>query len=691
MGRRHWKAPLEPITRDPERKPFVTFDCEWWPADASIDRGRWLELRVISVYQAPEDGGRRAHAGQRWYRSVDDFLASELTRDNRGKTFYAHAGGRFDFAFLLAPLKSHGFHVECRFSGSACVHMSVWPEGAATDDDPSWTFGDSYFLLRKPLAKIMEAVGMEKGSKESIFETDERKLRHYCMNDAVGLYVGLSRLQEAILELGGEMRGTIAATAMWLFRRMYLKRTIHPKKTINRIARLAYASSRVEAIRPRCDEADYFDINSSFPASMKKPQPADFLFADQKWSPGELAIVRARVRVPEDTYLPPLPYRRQRVDALGLRDVRASANDGRLFFATGEWEAWFDSADLELLLGTGGRIVRVLDVLHFEGFTDLGQYVEDLYKKKADGSNTELERETYKILLNGLYGKFSEHSSKEQILLNPSGAQIAELVGEGASPMEVLPGIFRVERVMHVQHEHVPIGVHITALSRSLLHDYLSRAREVYYTDTDSVIVSRADRGAYDDVTSWTELGLLKPEYDIREGRFFASKMYAIRAVDVGKPDAGEQRKVKAKGFSGLTWDDFMGLAEYRDHQFHRMSSLKEMISLAARGHTDDVRGLVDRAVRDNMGPGEFVESLEHLRAAARTALRPVELDFEKGLSPLTMSKRCIDHAANDSRPWTVREIEQWQPSDDAKALAKDLDRARAARKAIRLAAGSST
>src|SRR5687768_12723103 len=68
-------------------RDFLTYDLEWIPGT--------LQVRLVGVF----DGSR-----YRCYSSLEAFIANELTHKNRGKWFYAHAGGLADFQFVLEQL-----------------------------------------------------------------------------------------------------------------------------------------------------------------------------------------------------------------------------------------------------------------------------------------------------------------------------------------------------------------------------------------------------------------------------------------------------------------------------------------------------------------------------------------------------------------------------------------------------------
>jgi hypothetical protein len=405
----------------------MVYDMEWIPGQ--------LEVRLLGLY----DGDR-----YRAFHKVDDFLNAVLVRENADKWLYAHYGGMADAQFLLQRLASRadeGFQIDASFSGSSAIIIHV------TRGELSWHFIDSFWLLRDRLSKIGEAVGLEKmgeeyacdnfpncghvdsnemkyldpcscthsygahdkqpGTKDlaclacgcrkydgdhpyamCVFWAPIAELTTYNERDCVILYKAIERFEQTLLDLGGQLQMTIASCAMHLFRRKYLQDDIRTVAAVNGWARKAYTSSRVEVFQTHCENAHYFDLNSSFPFAMTFDCPGNVKKMRAKKLPpyGSIYIAECEIIVPE-MYLPPLPFR----------------HDGRVFFPTGTWTSWFSNIDLELLQKRGGRIVKVIQSIEFEKQSSLREYAIDIYAKRK-AATTSYEKLILKYLLNSLGG-----------------------------------------------------------------------------------------------------------------------------------------------------------------------------------------------------------------------------------------------------------------------------------------------
>ncbi len=519
--------------------------------------------------------------------------------------YYAHAGGLADIEYVLEWLldnPGHGYTVSCAFSGSSAIIVRV------SRGKYFWNFLDSYWLLRAPLRKIGEFMGLEKGGAEGsteLFYAPISVLMPYNQNDCFILYEAIRRLEDTVLGLGGRLEMTIASTAMSLFRRRYLTRAIQTNVDINDLASEAYIASRVEVFEHECHNADYWDINSSFPYSMTFDAPGDLIGTSKRMKDDEsIKIVKAHISVKECD-IPPLPYR--------------TPEDKRIYFPTGSWSGWFSHIDLQLLEKTGHRINRIDKVLSFEPFHDLKAYSEEIYNLRKL-SKDEAEREILKYLLNSLYGKFAEGEEKSQYLINPPAEfyDVPEWNSKKADKGErpeppyrsyINPGIFEYVQKREIPHRHVPIAMHITALSRRWLYEYMAESERVFYCDTDGFAIPK-DTSGY--VTS-KELGKLKHEKVIVEGHFHAPKTYAYQAALPEGVHGPLQYTIKAKGISRpldengdsrrLTYQDYCNLLEHKELPIERFSRVRGLLKMKdPRVH--DVR--INKTLRDTVNPKRY-------------------------------------------------------------------------------------
>lgn len=569
------------LTNERERPELLVYDLEWVPGS--------MELRIVGVF----DG-----QGYRYYRTVAEFIAGELTYRNRGKWFYAHAGGMADFQFLLPELHRQGYFVQGAISGSSVITARItkgtWSSKrqCMIPGRNVWHFVDSFWLLRDSLRAIggWLGAGFEKGNVEQSIDwyrtASFEELRDYNEQDCRILYAGIKLFEQTFYELGGQLKKTQASCAMDLFRRRFLTRDVRTHDAVNTYAREAYYASRVEVFSHYTEDARYYDINSSFPFAMTAELPGEFngsVTGRLPTKPGPY-LADVEVEVP-DIWLPPLPKR----------------YGHRLFFPTGRWRGLYSGVDVELLERAGGRILKVHRSLMFQPFHDLKGYVDEIYALRKE--STGFPKQVYKLALNSLYGKFGESEVKTQLMFNPP--EIDPKWGPG--PM---PGIYLYDQIADIPHMHTPLAVYVTAIARRRLYDFMAEAGSAHYCDTDGF-------STFAQFVDNKELGGLKLEKNIEKAWFIQPKMYGM--VVGGKFEA------KAKGFS---------LGKLGEQQ------LREQFELLRSGGKIPVRRMA--RVSENIRRGD---------------LSPREVTYLKGVSLNSIKKRQTLDNGVDTRPWTVGEL----------------------------------
>lgn len=608
---------IRPRKKKARLRRFLSFDLEWSKGSkvpsVSFNCDVWRpRLRMVGVY----DGER-----YRYYRTVEQFFDGELTHRNRGKWFYAHAGGLADMAFLLEYLADNpDYSVDASFSGSSAIIVHI-KRGRM-----KWTFVDSLWLIRKSLADIAKSIGMAKGDIES-FDAPFAELVEYNELDCVILWKAIHAFQARLLSLGGELQMTQASSAMWLFRKRFLKQEIMTSPGLNKIARNAYFASRVEPFKTGCRDAFYYDINSSFPHAMTFDCPGNLIGTGRKWNEDKLSIVEATVSVPSDCYFPPVPKRYKQ----------------SVFFPVGTWRGHFTGTDLELLLETGGRVRKVHEALTFDSFDGLTGYAETLYEMRRKTTD-EVDRLVLKLLLNSLYGKFAELSEKTSLMLHPDKTpEVPDANRNGNQRKGIVDvdmlfaGAYIVTKEVKVKHCHVPISVQITSRARAALYRYMKQAGEFYYCDTDGFCAKRPD------IPTTDALGGLKKEQEVGEGVFLRPKVYRL------------DDRVRAKGFT--LKPDRTELVFLKDGT---EVPLEKLPKEEQKRYTKEYEA--DRFIRLMNGEAITMRRFGRVRETFSRAggpedIYPTERTISKRLRSKARTKRKWLKGGN-SRPWHVRELE---------------------------------
>ena len=620
-----------------------------------------LVLRLAGYYdQQPvdeEDGNSVMAERYEVFKTVAELVEFMLVREHRGMWFYAHAGGLSDMEFVLDELlnqikeelassrskvtfgpggerleetvkasdkKGVSWTIKASFSGSSAILIHV------TRGKHTWHFVDSYWLFRDKLSKIGESIGIKKVDEDKR-RTPEETRRYYAETplstlipynkvDCEILWKAVQKFEEEVVALGGQLQQTIASTAMNLFRRAYLKQTIHTSEVGNRIAMKSYYASRVEVHERYVDVFNIFDINSSFPYSMTFPLPGNLMGMSTRLPDEDsddcLYVADVTIEVP-DMPVPPLPFR--------------TPEDSRVFFPTGRWRSWFTSTDIRLALREGCMIHKVHECYQYEPFLDFARYAQEIYALRL-ASKTSFRKLLLKYLLNSLYGKAAESLLKQEMLINPSEE---ELDREKLQMLQ--PGVWLQEKEVAISHRHVIVSSIITALSRRHLFDYAKMCTEqekpMLYCDTDSV-ATRATLPTGD------KLGQLKLEKKMSWAEFVAPKIYRGEGEELKDGLWKKVKLAKAKGFS---------LGKFEDQL--------EILGRVIDGEQIGVQTMVRmRELYRSIGDGPI-----------ETA--PYEQLVIKALTQRMLSKRYA-YPDGKTRAWTVAEI----TSGDFQAKGFDFD-----------------
>lgn len=567
----------------PKVRKFATID---------IEATDWVKPYAVGFY----DGVKY----QDWIG--DDCIAKALDSVLRpeyvGYWIYAHNGGNYDFTFFLRRLLSRSmerrFKTEITPIGSCMFRLDVYEYDRDGDKKHTskhwkvkWTFIDSARLMPIKLSEMGETFGITKKveltmSYNDLAKPENRELmRRYLKTDCVSLYQGVGKIQGIINKLGGQLGPTLPATSLDLFRRRYQRDDIYTNRHFltckdygkkiaesecegcgHEFIRDAYFGGRTEIFRMKYSaaydhdhpEAYLFDVNSMYPACMLAPMPVgsgvlvEDLTEAQVYSNAKIktGIVDCDVEIPDDCYLPPLPYVPK--NAKGERK-------GKLIFPTGRFSGTWDTAELCLLKKVGGRILRTRKSMWFEEETIFTRFVKTIYKyrDKSDPLWNKGMDWIAKILLNAAYGKFAMREERSRFVIHPDDV-------EDMTPIDFDADIWQEDLRVTPSYIVPQLAVHITALARAqlwgILYDIIScrcdkRCRpgkcplggRIYYCDTDSVVCSGVK------LKTGGELGMLKLENTITRAEFVLPKLYLIETLEESKKKKSEKRlKVKAKG-----------------------------------------------------------------------------------------------------------------------------------------------
>lgn len=714
MPRRRYRAAnafLEPIIGEVKRRSFCVFDIESKDGDTQVMG--FTRPFLVGFYDAargPDDGyeeyRNESHLQNRsWERRhcdpggcIDKLLTRCLTTQYKGYAFYAHNGGSFDFLFLLTWLREHRdeYEFEVVPVQSSIQTIRVWrlPEDPEKPITEKWEFLDSFKLMPMSLDKAAKGfkVATKKQHDLGIHE-DDPSWSAYLKADCVALDQVLAKFY-ALVEnypkdggLGGEVGMTTPSTSMRLFRRGYLGQEGVPGR-IDRYAhwddckgaedetcggcchawvRQGYYGGRTELFETYGTDIHYYDINSSYVASMTEempigkrrvevfPEPVELGVRtdyDHRWHTQGIAggFVECTVYVPPECRIPPLPH--------------PDPQTGKLRFPSGQFHGVWSTEELELLSdpAVGGEVRYVRRVTWFEKKAMFARMVMALWvlRDKTLSTFDEALSLLAKLLGNALYGKFGMKHERTSVVFeqdakygtcflcreeledepgrdeegNAKQALCDDCEGSKPASPDAETDVWYQQKRVDAPYIIPHVAAWITSLARVRLWRYLKAAVQghgprcsgdgcpgcgrLLYCDTDSCLTDVV-------LPSSSELGALKDEYpgELLTYEGFQAKVYMIErtsyntdverrnalltlAMKAGPMQPIEEPKVTMKGFPGRALPE--------DEEARALAGVAPGVHVPIR----------NRANLERLKKGETLRwrRLERVRTLARSSFR---------------------------------------------------------------------
>ena len=514
---------------------------------------------------------------------------------------------------------------------------------------------DSMALLPGKLGDVLKSWGTEVGklsSKDLAAQGGYKDVEDYFMHvpvtdtdyleylkhDVIGLHQVLTKLYKftGLEENKFCKKLTTAGMAISLFHEWFPDEYIAFSKArwrpdTDEKMRRAYYGGRTEVFQTNVSDGYHYDINSLYPYVMganeypySYPEEYTGEEAQKMWEmflPDALGqrlyqacIVTAKVHVPDDLHIPPLPVR----------------HDGRLVFPTGDIAGTWCGVELENAMKYGCKVIKIIDCMawiHVASY--FAGWVERMSEKKINAKGA--EREFYKLLQNSLYGKFAQR--REQIKVSEYTSELMAKVkakGKGFAVRETESGILLDHTVSHYSDFMQPhIAAHITAFARVKWYNDImmeeASGNTIVYGDTDSVVTTKPmSRFAVHP----NKYGLWKLENEVKLGLYISPKLYA-------EIDNNNTEICKGKGLIG-SYRNTLSFAKYEDIA-KRLANGESVIEL--------YRGIPNR------------------RRFLRSVLANGDVDeprYEsKSIHANTWQKRKIFWESGLTKPWDMRALER--------------------------------
>jgi len=347
-------------------------------------------------------------------------------------TLWGHNAGKYDSLYLLGHIARRGLEARVFCAGQRIVNLSVG----------DLKVRDSAALIPMSLEKAALIGGQRKAKTDlpcicksacggycSIKRGMEpkllRKLSEYLRQDCHCVREMLTSLQAYADAEDIDLTGTIGASAWSTASRIYELPKAEWRARLYRFAAQAKHGGRVQVFRPRASAGHRYDINSSYPAALKRTAlPVGTMSmlsgraATKAFDSGVEGIYQARVTIPNSAFIPPLPVRFKK----------------RVGYPVGAFRGAWTRNELAYAVETGARISAIRYGLVwersekvFEPFIDKIMTLRWRVMKVASQDPTFAVNpkkhplcEWLKILANSSVGKLGQNPETDNIRINPS-------------------------------------------------------------------------------------------------------------------------------------------------------------------------------------------------------------------------------------------------------------------------------
>ena len=387
---------------------------------------------------------------------------------------------------------------------------------------------DTFNFFKMSLKDIGESIGVLKG-KVDFNTVSDANLKVYCKQDVTILYEIINRLIAFIKEHDlGTLGKTVASQAYNGYRHRFMQYPIYVHTNPNAInlERKSYRGGRCEAFfigDVSGKKLHYLDVNSMYPYAMYKYEyPTKLIRVLKDVSVNSLKKMLDKYHVIADINFT--------IDIPGI-----GVKTKRLMFPTGVIDAAVCTEEIKYIL-KHGVINKIRTVALYESEPIFKDYVTYFYnlKKKYKKEDNKAFALFAKYMLNSLYGKFGQRV-----------AELKEIVDLPAGSKEETVKYFDVDKNRWATEYHfnnkawirdgykesfdtcVAIASEVAANARLILNEYISIAgrKNVYYTDTDSIMVNEIGYDKLKDYIDDTKLGMLG-EVEMHIKGIYGAKWY---------------------------------------------------------------------------------------------------------------------------------------------------------------------
>lgn len=436
----------------------------------------------------------------------------------------------------------------------------------------------------------------------------DQLVKDYCENDVEIIYRFIKNLIYFLQENEiGTLKPTAASQAFEAFRtRFYHPLYIHDCAGAIALERASYRGGITDCFKvgSYIEPMVKLDVNSMYPHIMKKYKSSVRLlhYLDHGGiNPDKLFDCSDDIQIIADVTIE-IP----KEHAYILTKIKGSEGETKSGFLFGKFRETLARPELEYVRRYG-KIVKIHKAAVYEAKNIFTEYVDFFYTKRKEYKTAQNDAYVLltKLFMNSLYGKFAQKGQKYRLLddnhsIGFGKAHVLRAEGDKIIEYNIIhigKCVYRVEDTdANSFDSFVAVSSLITSYARMFLIDIIERVgrENVFYTDTDCVIIKESALSRISDLLSDDELGKLKNEGSSNYGKFYRPKYYEYAGV----------RKCKGvkKMHDEISEDDLSWVISYKNFE-HFKTSL-------GKGSLDFQRVTrMEKRIRKSYDKGEIAEN----------------------------------------------------------------------------------
>ena len=545
-GRKPHYIKTQQTTTAPTRFIFVDTegcDGEGIPIDPDAHIGGNQYLWFGCAEYVEIDPRRNDRTERCYFRKADEFWdwVESLCAAKHTIWIVAH-NWNYD-ACLLSPeteLLGRGWECTQYINGKPPVIIR-WRKGQHT-----LKIIDSLNYFATSLAQLGKGIGEYKLDSTALLNGLEAAIA-YCWQDVNVVKTAILTFRRFVIEHDlGAMQHTLAGQAMSSYRRRFMAHQIlvHDDDLALTLEREAYHGGRTESFYSGAVRQPLWklDINSMYPSNMVTESYSARLVSayigyhkesfEYALSQNYGVVARCLIQTDEECYGVVVDGKGKPLPCPNTEGIKPA----KLIFPIGEFWATLSTPEIRYGLAHG-HIKTIESWAQYERDPIFVEFVRYFYARRLEyrqSGNSAFDHMS-KIMLNSLYGKFGQTGIRWEATKDwycDSTIETAHETDDGEIiHLRSRLGQTQIKAKNQESRDSCPmIAAEITAYSRMQLWRYILIAgkQNVYYVDTDSLVVNKQGLDNLAPYIDANTLGMLKIEKTCEMGMFFAPKHYTL-------------------------------------------------------------------------------------------------------------------------------------------------------------------